>query len=329
MRKHWLAAALLAAAPALAHDLSVSSIVVRADAAQTLVSVRVHRPNLTPENPQSQIQSRLKLTFDGAPPRWQNVELVEDPLSDTFLWQAIHPAQVEKVTLNAPLFPELPPERTIINLLRNGAQAGNAVLGPDSQPATLGEGSAGVLTRFLTLGVEHILLGPDHLAFLFALLLPAGSIRKLITIVTGFTIAHSVTLAMAATGFYSPIPWLIESVIALSIIAAAGENLLHKEPGQGDYRVAYAFGFGLIHGFGFAGALAEVGMPEGALVWALAGFNLGVEAGQLAIVALAIPLLTKLLKSNPEAHRKLVVAASVAIMAAGAYWLVQRVTQIQ
>lgn len=323
------AAALFTQAAALAHDLSVTSIVVRLDEAQTLVSVRVHRPNLSAQNPASEIAARLKITFDGASPRWQSPELIEDPVSDTFLWQAVHPAHADKVTLAAPLFPELAPERTLINILRNGAPAGNAVLDPTSQPVTLGEGSTGVLQRFILLGVEHILLGPDHLAFLFALLLPAGNLKKLVTIVTGFTIAHSVTLAMAATGFYTPVSWLIEAVIALSIIAAAGENLLRKNPGEGDYRVAYAFGFGLIHGFGFAGALAEVGMPEGSLAWALAGFNLGVEAGQLAIVAIVIPLLTLLLNRNPQAHRKLVIAASIAIMAAGAFWLVQRVTQIQ
>jgi hypothetical protein len=154
--------------------------------------------------------------------------------------------------------------------------------------------------RFLFLGVEHIFTGYDHIAFLLALLLLGGRFLDLVKIVTSFTIAHSVTLALAALGVLNPPSRWVESLIALSIVAVAGENLwVLRASAGGTARVASAlrhrwritFAFGLVHGFGFASALRDLNLPRSALVAGLVSFNLGVEVGQVAIVTIAFPLL--------------------------------------
>jgi HupE / UreJ protein len=154
--------------------------------------------------------------------------------------------------------------------------------------------------RFLRLGVEHIFTGYDHIAFLLALLLLGGRFLDLVKIVTSFTIAHSVTLALAALNIINPPSRWVESLIAASIIAVAGENLwVLRGPAAAGARVASAlrhrwrltFAFGLVHGFGFASALRELNLPRSALVAGLVSFNLGVEVGQVTIVALAFPVL--------------------------------------
>lgn len=154
--------------------------------------------------------------------------------------------------------------------------------------------------RFLRLGVEHIFTGYDHIAFLLALLLLGGRFVDLVKIVTSFTIAHSVTLALAALNIINPPSRWVEALIAASIVAVASENLwVLRAAKGGSARVASAlkhrwritFAFGLVHGFGFAAALQELKLPRAALAAGLVSFNLGVEVGQVTIVALAFPLL--------------------------------------
>jgi HupE / UreJ protein len=154
--------------------------------------------------------------------------------------------------------------------------------------------------RFLFLGIEHIFTGYDHIAFLLALLLLGGRFLDLVKIVTSFTIAHSVTLCLAALGILNPPAQWVEVLIAASIIAVASENLwVLRSTEGGASRVAAAlrhrwritFAFGLVHGFGFASALQELHLPRSALAAGLVSFNLGVEVGQVTIVALAFPLL--------------------------------------
>ncbi|MBM3991104.1 MAG: HupE/UreJ family protein [Planctomycetes bacterium] len=142
----------------------------------------------------------------------------------------------------------------------------------------------GVLASYFQLGVEHILGGWDHLAFLFALLVAARGLRSLLGVVTAFTAAHSITLALAAFDVVRLPARLVELAIALSIAYVAAEVLLVRRPGA---RWIEAFAFGLVHGLGFAGFLGESLMHESLKVTALVSFNLGVEVGQLAVVALA------------------------------------------
>lgn len=141
---------------------------------------------------------------------------------------------------------------------------------------------------FVELGIEHILTGWDHLLFLIALMLGGGRWQRLLVVVTAFTVAHSLSLALAVLGVVAPPPW-VEIAIAASIAWVAAENLWTR--GAPRHRGLSSAVFGLVHGFGFAGAITELALPRAGLASALFGFNLGVEVGQAAIVALLAPLL--------------------------------------
>jgi hydrogenase/urease accessory protein HupE len=177
--------------------------------------------------------------------------------------------------------------------------------------------------RFLLLGIEHIFRGTDHIAFLVGLLLLGGSVRELVKIVTAFTVAHSITLALAALSLVTPPPRLVEPLIALSIVFIGLENLWALRAGHAAealrHRWMVTFAFGLVHGFGFASVLREMDLPRAVLATGLVSFNLGVEVGQVCIVLAALPLLRGLRRWNPFA-----VAASACVSALGATWLVQR-----
>lgn len=173
--------------------------------------------------------------------------------------------------------------------------------------------------EFLWLGVEHIFTGYDHVLFLFGLLLVGRGLGNLVAIVTSFTLAHSLTLALATLGLVRPAAWLVEPAIALSIAYVGAENLLVREVRR---RWRISFGFGLVHGFGFASVLQQMELPRRGLALSLLTFNLGVEIGQVAIVALIWPALRRLERTR---YRPLLTRlASGAIVAAGLFWFGQR-----
>jgi len=197
----------------------------------------------------------------------------------------------------------------------------------------LGQGSAWIsvdlgaptpvgLARFISLGVEHILTGYDHLLFLFALLAGAANFWRVLGIASMFTLAHSITLSLAVTGLVHAPSAVVEPMIALSIIWVAVENVLGA--GRLWRRFAVAFMFGLVHGLGFADALTPLALAGWPLVRALAGFNLGVELGQMIAIALVLPIMITIgrLASAVLVYRY----ASLAVAAAGAYWLVERIS---
>jgi hydrogenase/urease accessory protein HupE len=177
---------------------------------------------------------------------------------------------------------------------------------------------------FVLLGIEHILSGFDHLCFLLALLLMTLRLREVLAVVTTFTVAHSLTLAAAATGLVSLSPRIVEPLIAASIVFIAVENLVLRRPPK--YRLAVVFGFGLVHGLGFASALSErlPGATGFAVIPPLLGFNAGVELGQLAVAACLVPLI-RLARTRPTFVPRWQPAASLAIAVAGAVWFWQRV----
>jgi len=184
----------------------------------------------------------------------------------------------------------------------------------------------GQAARFLRLGVEHIFTGYDHIAFLLGLVLLGGTLRGLVRVVTSFTVAHSITLAVASSQLLSLPAQVVEPLIAVSIVFVAVENLaqLRRPSPRGEARRwRLGFLFGLVHGFGFAGALTELHLSRAGLATALVSFNVGVEAGQAVIVALAFPLLA-LLRRRPAPAMVGLRAGSLAIGAAGLIWLVER-----
>jgi len=184
--------------------------------------------------------------------------------------------------------------------------------------------AAGVTTRgigsFFILGVEHILTGYDHLLFLLALVLRGGNIWSLLKIITAFTVAHSITLALAALNIVVLPERLVEATIALSIAYVAAENLFMRHTVS--HRWAVAFIFGLMHGFGFSNVLRELGLPKQGLVWALLNFNLGVEAGQAIAVIVAVPLLMWLRRYRWEPRA--MAALSMVVLVVGLVLFVDR-----
>jgi hypothetical protein len=209
-----------------------------------------------------------------------------------------------------------------------------AAIGPGATPAVIYEAApafvidaaaaaprASGFFGLLWMGIEHILSGYDHLLFLFALVVLGGRIAAVVKVVTAFTIAHSITLGLAVFGVLAPSPALIEPLIALTIVYVAGENWFAKDI---ERRWRITFPFGLIHGFGFAGALQEIALPRSELPMALLAFNLGVEAGQLAVLAVLLPLVV-LLRRRPGFDPHGVRVASVLVGAMGLVWFVERV----
>jgi hydrogenase/urease accessory protein HupE len=181
--------------------------------------------------------------------------------------------------------------------------------------------AAGVVRSFFGLGIEHILTGYDHLVFLLALILVGGRLRSLLVVVTAFTLAHSITLALAVLGVWAPSPGLVEPAIALSIAYVGIENWFVRDARR---RWMITFPFGLVHGFGFAGALREVALPSEQVPLALAAFNLGVEAGQVAVLVLLLPVVLWLGGRTWFAASG-IKATSALITFAGLSWFVSRV----
>jgi hypothetical protein len=185
---------------------------------------------------------------------------------------------------------------------------------PAANPA--GDGALG----FFRLGVEHILTGFDHVLFVFALMLRGGRIISLLGIVTAFTVAHSITLGLSVLGIVNPPGWLVEPLIAASIAYVACENIfLERAPSR---RWLVSLLFGLVHGFGFAGALLELELPRETLFPSLLFFNLGVEAGQAIIIAVLFPAL--LLLSRFQWKQRAVTVISTVVLAAAIGLLAER-----
>ena len=197
----------------------------------------------------------------------------------------------------------------------------HAVLYEKSAELRLNAAGGNIAFQLFRMGIQHILTGYDHLLFLLGLILVGGRLRSLMVVITAFTVAHSITLGLAALGLWAPSPRLVEPAIALSIAYVGIENWFVRDARR---RWLITFPFGLIHGFGFAGALREISLPSGQIPLALASFNVGVEAGQLAVLALVLPGILWLGRRSWFA-RSGVRMVSTAIAVAGLVWFVQRV----
>jgi hypothetical protein len=237
------------------------------------------------------------------------------------------------------LFDVDPAHRALLEIRAGGAST-TAVLSAD-RPAFEGELSGlspwASFARFVTEGVWHIWHGYDHLAFVTLLVLPIvlggirrgsrdrpsarGAIVAIAGVVTAFTAAHSLTLALATLGIVDVPARAVESVIALSVLVAALLNVLPSMPRLG---AKLAFGFGLVHGLGFASALGDLGAGEGGIAVSLVGFNVGVELGQLAVVAAALPMLLAL-RDRRVGRVAVSYACSAACAALAVVWLADRV----
>ena len=181
-----------------------------------------------------------------------------------------------------------------------------------------------VVRQYLKLGFTHIVPGGlDHILFVLGIFLLSTKLRPVLTQVTAFTIAHSITLGLTIYGLVSVSPRIVEPMIALSIAYVAIENMTTSS--LRPWRVAIVFAFGLLHGMGFAGVLKELGLPRSEFLTALVTFNVGVECGQLAVIGAAFVLVACWARTRPWYRPRFVLPASAAIAVTGIYWTVERI----
>jgi len=276
------------------------------------------------------LNGRLRVMIDGVPVGpgdWSAPEPIPERQSVRLQTRYALQRPPGIVTISAYLFPYDPVHQTFVNVYEGEELVTQAILDKgrtefDHVTGTR-QGTLAVIRKFVASGMHHILIGPDHMLFLVGLLLLGGTLRRLVLVVSAFTIAHSITLSLAVVRVVSPPPWLVEPAIALSIVYVGADNLTVR--GGRDVRAWIAFAFGLIHGFGFANVLREMDLPPRALGWSLLSFNLGVEIGQLAVVIVVVSVLSAIRSKSPDTGRRLAVAGSVVVIAAGAFWFVQRV----
>jgi hypothetical protein len=315
----------------VAHDLGVDP----PDALLDLAVAQRYRDALT-----RLLDQRLTLMADGERRtlQWSTLEVVQERFGLRLAFTAgSRPGQVN---IHAVVFPYDPNHQTFVNIREDDTLRHQAILTADAPTLQYfsgrPQGRLAVIRTFVASGIEHILIGPDHVLFLIGLLLLGGTVGRLAVIVTAFTIGHSITLSLAALDVVSPPARYIEPLIALTIVVVGVDNLFvlferQRATGEGaraparDARPLFAGAFGLIHGFGFASVLKEFGLPREALVWSLVSFNVGVEIGQLLIVVVAAVALAAVVAARPALGRQVATAGSIGVILAGTYWFVQRV----
>jgi HupE / UreJ protein len=287
--------------------------------------------------------SHLTLQSDGNVCKARATEhLVDDHSDGTYevlRFSADCGMSVQKLDVSYDFFFDFDPQHRGLLRLESNGQTFTTVFSPSQKVWRL-EGSGPNWGRefadYFKEGVWHIWTGFDHILFLCALLFPSvltyrsgkwsalsdfgDALRNVFKIVTAFTLAHSITLSLAVLGFIAIPSRLVESAIAISVIAAALNNIWPLVQGR---LWAVAFGFGLVHGLGFANVLSELGLPSGALGVALVGFNLGVEAGQLAIVCAVLPLAYHF-RGSWLYPRYVLGAGSAGIIVIAFVWLIER-----
>jgi len=341
--------AFLLAAPASAHPVPFSYLDLEVHDGEVDGRIRVHLVDLAPvlgiEDPRELLKPEVRnprlpeierylaarIAFENGGfqrAEWSQAAIVDDEQAIEIEFR-IPGRPAGALAIDTNLFPSDPSHQTFVNVYEGGQVRQELIFSRASKPQTYYRGTTAgalaVMGTFIPSGVHHIIIGPDHIAFLVGLLLLGGTWRRLLTIVTAFTIGHSVTLSLAALNIVNPPPWLIEPAIALSIVVVGVDNLLQRKEKGRDLRAYVAGAFGLVHGFGFANVLREFGLPREALGWSLFSFNVGVELGQLAIVLVVASALAFTRRRWPSADRWFVIGGSAAVTAAGAFWFVERV----
>jgi hydrogenase/urease accessory protein HupE len=304
----------------VAHDLNISPADRLLDEAVVARQADSIRSLLAP---------RLEMAADGerVDPEWSAPEIMLERQSLRMHIRYQTPSSAGMVAVKAAFFPYDPNHQTFVNIYEGSVLRSQLILSrghPRLEYFVGGrQGTFAVMRKFLPEGIHHILIGPDHLMFLVGLLLLGGSLRKLLLVVTSFTLAHSITLSLATLSTLSPPARLIEPAIALSIVYVGADNILSR--GGRDVRAWIAFAFGFIHGFGFANVLREMDLPRQALGWSLFAFNFGVEMGQLLVVAAVAYALVAVRLRSECVGRRVAFAGSVFVIVAGAFWFIQRV----
>lgn len=265
------------------------------------------------------------------PKNWEVINeqsnMLPDNLRRTYLLKTLHPIEGSEL-----FFEGL--NTTLIDVLISIKKADGSQYSSMLKPANPSykipyePSKIEVIKTYLMLGFEHILLGIDHLLFVLALLLITKGFKRLLKTITAFTIAHSITLSLSALGVVGLPGAPVEAVIALSIVFLALE-LLNYQKGNSGLTIRYpwivAFTFGLLHGFGFAGALSEIGLPQIEIPTALLFFNVGVELGQIAFVIAVLCIIWMATKLKVKLPQKLSFVPAYLIGSIASFWLVERV----
>lgn len=315
---------LMATGPAAAHEAGLATVMLSRNGERITLEIGFARRDLAPlaaslEDFRRLLEGAIELRDGGVALPPKSIEITLD--QDSVLGHIEYAGAKGPVRFEAPILARMPRGQ---RMLLGGVVGGERVLDARSggvEVEVSEHATRRTVPRFLALGVEHILTGWDHLLFLLGLLLAGGGLRRAVGVITAFTLAHSVTLALAAFEIVRVSPSIVEPVIAVSIAWVGIENLLRRPLA---WRPALAFGFGLVHGLGFASALADSGLgAPGDALWALVAFNGGVEAGQLAIALVVVPLLV-LAQRRAVLFAPAARVASLAVVACGAFWLVER-----
>ena len=321
-------------ATTFAHDSSISGLKIILDRTGAVVSVTTNISEFGKLDPKSNIVGQIKVLVNGK--KWTCSEptfMVDKPSGNITLQARIN-EPVESIEVTDRLFADNPNSKTIVTVMKDGEAVSEGVLTTEfktwTYQQTLPTGEATkispgkVFLDFLAMGIKHILSGLDHLLFIFALMLARPRIKDLLRVATAFTVAHSITLSLCALNIFTMPSRIVEPLIALSIVAVAAEKFM--KPNEKVWRtVVVAFAFGLIHGFGFAGVLTEVGLPPNQAALSLAAFNIGVELVQASMILITIPILTVLATKKPKFYAPATTACAVFIGLAGSFWFFERI----
>jgi len=295
------------------------------------------------------VLARVALRADGGECRLRPAEHLVDDHSDgayaVLRFAAECPAESFKtVEVEYSLFFDLDPTHRGLLRVERGGDTTTGILSPERprfEVSAEGRSKLRQFADYVREGVWHIWIGFDHILFLVSLLLPSvfvfankqwspaarfrDTFWDVFKVATSFTVAHSITLSLAALSVIVLPSRLVESTIALSVVLAALNNIWPVVHGR---RWAVAFGFGLVHGFGFASVLADLGLPRDTLLLALVGFNVGVELGQLAIISVFLPI-AYVIRATWAYRRVVFVGGSAAIVLIAATWLVERAFDVK
>lgn len=275
------------------------------------------------------VLNRMKFTGDGSPLKLelQDILAVPEKRDLHLIYSATWSAAPDTLRADALLFPYDPRHRTFINVYSGGKilrqETLTSAIPSIDFPSHRQQGLGTLFAEFVRLGIHHIVIGFDHILFVIGLLLLGGGMKSLLKIITAFTVAHSITLALATFRVLTPPASIIEPVIALSIVFVGLHAFFGKK--THDPRLVFAFCFGLVHGFGFANVLQGMVLPRQAMGISLFAFNIGVEIAQASIVILVAPVLAFLRRENAGLSEAVIATGALSITAAGAFWFFQRI----
>lgn len=347
MRVLLLCFVLVCATTSWGHDGSLSAIRVMLEGNSLALTVTTHQAalelsagaRLDPVDTDLAIRSRTFVYAGNVRIEPKLASLSIDTKSGMCTWSARLPWSYKPVTVRQGLYPEDKSSKCLVTIYVDGKAIFDDVYAAEKRQ----EGDLAptqrlslwhTIIKYFQEGVHHIFTGMDHVCFVVALVLLGGTVGSMIRVLTAFTVAHSLTLACAVLGIYAIPSWIVEPLIALSIVVVAMDNVnrLRSSKSQGDYackwRAKIAFAFGLLHGFGFAGALGALNLAGLRLLTSLLAFNVGVEVGQVCIAGGVLLGLLALTKNKILRVGHVRIVGSITVGAAGSVWFVLRVLGI-